>query len=83
VSAPWWTDADQAEADTIAWLLADLLPQHWQECLWCEHAPVTGLYNCPQVLAVFQAVEDWRTGRDLLSRAEFLRELRKRGVYEA
>jgi hypothetical protein len=63
MTAPWWTEADEAEARVIAWELNDL---------WRSDAP-----RGAKVEATEAALE-WREHRHLLSEAKFLRALRNR-----
>jgi hypothetical protein len=65
----WWTEADQAELDEIAWALVNAIADHRPDCGTCQ----AGFPPCPRVRAAIEAVVDWRQGRILASRAVYLR----------
>ncbi len=75
---PWWTEADQGELDCLVRDLADGVWEHRTECARCalEHPP------CPHVQAAIDTVIDWRSRRELLSRARWLRLQRDTLEYE-
>lgn len=63
-----WTQADQAELDTITWTLLRALVRHTPRCRLClQHV------NCPSAAAALEACTDWVTHRRLLSQATYLR----------
>jgi hypothetical protein len=69
VSAPWWTQADQAELEVLIDALLDAVSLHREKCKacgpdgpWCE-----ALRDCLKI------VVNWRNGRYLLSHAEWRR----------
>lgn len=63
MTAPWWTEADEAELDVVALELVDL---------WRSDAP-----HEAKVRATETAFE-WRDRRHLLSKAQFFRALQNR-----
>lgn len=63
-----WTGADDAELDALTWTLVDGWWQHRDRCDLCQRRR-----PCPQLRAAIDEVEDWRTHREILSRAEALR----------
>ena len=66
---PWWTEADQAELDALTRALVDGVFDHRPRCASCarEHPP------CPHVNQAIEAVVEWRTAREVYSRARWLR----------
>jgi hypothetical protein len=70
--AAWWTDADRAELAVLIWELVTRVPEHKTRCARCQAEKATG-FPCPAVTEAIEAVLDWRRGRQLLSRAEWLR----------
>jgi hypothetical protein len=70
VTAPaYWTAADEAEFDVLAWELVRAIQEHAPACESCR----AGWPPCPKVGAAIQAALDWQHGRMLSSRAEYLR----------
>jgi hypothetical protein len=35
-AAPWWTEADAAELDVLAWELVERVPEHEAQCRTCQ-----------------------------------------------
>jgi hypothetical protein len=68
---PWWTPADQAELDLLAFEFVRAARVHRLECLIC----LAGGPWCPRLAEAFAAVLEWRDGRELRSRAAWLRKL--------
>jgi hypothetical protein len=64
-----WTAADQAELDAVTWALLRGLSDHAERCSLCLER-----LDCPSAQAAVDACVDWLTARQLLSRAEWLRE---------
>jgi len=58
-TAPWWTEADQAETNLAVWVLVGAL-----EAMPAGH---------PLRAVIIQATIDWYVGRCLASRAEWFR----------
>jgi hypothetical protein len=65
----WWTEADQAELDVVAWELTAAIRDHRRDCLSCW----IGSSSCPSVRAAVEAVVEWVRVRSLRSRAVYLR----------
>jgi hypothetical protein len=74
MTAPWLTAADVAETELVAWHLSGCIWTHRQECAVCS----AGLPYCEPVKEAIEAALDWKRGRDLRSRALFLRALQNR-----
>jgi hypothetical protein len=71
LTAPaYWTDADDAELDALVHEFIVGLWQHRETCRACESGG--GLW-CDRTRAALGAVLDWRQGRILRSKAEWLR----------
>ena len=66
MSAPWWTEADQAEQEV---LLDELV------ALWFEHRQRCSSTPCPALLTAAGELLEWRRRRLLRSRATSLRAL--------
>jgi hypothetical protein len=66
----WWTAADAAELDVLVFELVEAAWPH-RECARCREL---GTW-CPPMVEAAETVLTWRRGRNLLSRAEFLRGL--------
>ena len=67
---PWWTSADQAELDVLAFEFTRAVLLHRGRCDTCR----TGGPWCPILRAAFDVVLEWRYGRRLQSEAVWLRE---------
>lgn len=67
---PWFTPADFAELDVLAWTFVIGVKDHVARCADC--AP--GRPWCEYVREAFDAILDWRAARQLRTRAEWLRE---------
>jgi hypothetical protein len=65
----FWTAADRAEADVLAWELVGAIHDHRRECRMCA----AGFPPCPNVGRAIEIAVDWVQGRALRSRAERLR----------
>lgn len=63
-----WSSADEAELDVLIWALADGYFRHRAQCARCD-----GPLPSPHVGRAIDEVLDWRTARQLLTRAEALR----------
>jgi hypothetical protein len=70
----FWTDADGAELDVLVFALVNGVFDHRELCALCRanEAP------CPHVQKAIAVVVEWRDARALLSKAEALREARRR-----
>lgn len=70
---PWWTESDSAELDALVWALVDGIFEHRSQCASCarEYPP------CPHIAEAIGMVVDWRKGRELESRARWLRKQRE------
>jgi hypothetical protein len=68
---PWWTTADQAEFDVLAYALVDGVLRHRDRCAAC--ATCGSAVYCERVSVAIEAVLDWLSLRSLVSRAEWLR----------
>jgi hypothetical protein len=66
---PWWTDADRAELDAIAWALVDGIYEHRERCAAC----IAGWPPCPSVGKAVEVAADWCRFRALRSRADWQR----------
>lgn len=75
---PWWTEADRAELDALTWALVDGIFEHREHCATCAagHPP------CPHIAKAIGTVLNWRKGRELQSRARWLRLQRELLQYE-
>jgi hypothetical protein len=71
----FWTDADDAELDVLVHALVHGVFDHREKCAICLAGEP---YPCPHVQAAIAVVVEWRDKRALLSRAEALREARRR-----
>lgn len=65
---PWWTAADQAELELLAHEFVRVAWIHKERCADCSGGPW-----CARLADAFAAVEEWRAGRMLRSKAEWLR----------
>jgi hypothetical protein len=73
----WWTPADDAELDVLFDEFVGIWHRHRDNCETCSSGPwCDGLRDC------FQIVLDWKRGRELRSKAEWLR-VRERVRQEA
>jgi hypothetical protein len=63
----WWTDADAAELDLLTHEFVKAARAHKERC------PCSGGPWCDPLRAAFDAVIEWRDGRILRSKAEWLR----------
>jgi hypothetical protein len=70
VNAPTWTEADQAELDVLTWEFVDGAWNHRERCSVCSR----GGPWCNGVRKAFELLLDWQRLRQLLTRAEALRE---------
>jgi hypothetical protein len=66
---PWWTEADQAELDLLAHEFVRAALIHRQRCSICSAG---GLW-CRPLREAGDGLLDWRCGRELRSRAVWLR----------
>jgi hypothetical protein len=66
---PWWTEADDAELDLLAYELVRGYFEHKPRCASCA----AGDPPCPHLRRAIEAVTEWREARELRSRAEYLR----------
>jgi hypothetical protein len=67
----WWTDADAAELDVVAWQLVHSYTDHLNRCPACAR----GDRSCRALQRALDAITEWLSFRRLLSRAEYLRRL--------
>jgi hypothetical protein len=67
----YWTAADQAELEVLAWELVGTVRKHRAACEVCE----AGFPPCPRVTAAVEIAVEWVRGRELRSRAEYLRHI--------
>jgi hypothetical protein len=65
-----WTVADAAELAVLGLAFVDGFYEHRERCVACA---VGGPW-CPSAREAFEAVENWRRRRLLLSRAQLLRQ---------
>jgi hypothetical protein len=68
-SLPWWTAADAAELDALAFEFTRAVFIHRERCDTCG----AGGPWCHILRAAFDAVLEWRDSRRRLSRAAWLR----------
>lgn len=68
MTAPWWTDADQAELDIIAHDLVTATRAHSDHCQVCRAGGA-----CQPLRDAYDAVAEWKRRRNLLSKATFYR----------
>lgn len=66
--AVWWSDADEAEWDSICWTLFNGLYRHEPLCRACQERR-----HCEGAQMALDEAVDWLRGRRLLSRATYLR----------
>jgi hypothetical protein len=66
---PWWSAADQAEWELLAAEFVDAAIAHDQRCPTCS---VRGP-SCAAIREGYEALEQWREGRELRSKAAWLR----------
>jgi hypothetical protein len=71
---PWWTGADEAELDQIAWEFVRSAFVHREKCTTCR----AGDRWCPLLAEALEHAIDWRDGRILRSKAAFLRLIQAR-----
>jgi len=69
IARRWWTDADQAELDLLIHEFARAAALHHERCSSCREA---GRW-CSALSDACEALLEWREGRLLRSRAEYLR----------
>ena len=65
----WWTAADSAELDV---LVLEFIRVHASHAAGCDVCRERGLW-CDRLRAAFEAVLDWKYGRELRSKATWLR----------
>jgi hypothetical protein len=77
---PWWTAADDAELDVLVSELVRRARQHRDHCSVCS----AGGPWCPGMVEALEIVIEWRDGRILRSKANYLRELEtvREGLHE-
>ena len=75
----WFTEADRAELDVVAWALTDCIRAHKESCSTCRQ---TGRF-CPRLGATVDAALDWAYYRALRSKADALRKRHLTGALEA
>jgi hypothetical protein len=66
---PWWTQADQSELDLLAHEFVKAIEAHRQGCSVCS----AGGPWCKPLCEAGDGILDWRHGRELRSRAVWLR----------
>jgi hypothetical protein len=66
---PWWMDADEAELDLLVHEFVKAALRHFEGCAVCR----TGWPWCEPLCEARVAVFEWREGRILRSKAEWLR----------
>ena len=66
---PWWSDADQAEYDLLIAEFVGSAFAHRERCSTCR----AGGPWCAALTEAFDALEEWRAGRELRSKAAHLR----------
>ena len=71
----FWTEADAAELDVLVRALVNGYFEHRERCAICLAGTP---YPCPRAQKAIAEVVEWRDARALLSRAEALREARRR-----
>src|SRR5215217_4475818 len=67
----WWTPADQAEFDVLAYALVDGVLSHRDRCAAC--AACGSAVYCKRVSVAIGALLEWLSLRSLVSRAAWLR----------
>jgi hypothetical protein len=67
--SPWWTAADAAELDVLVHELVRVGFLHREACSCCR----AGYPPCPRLGEAIETVIEWRDGRVLRSKAEWLR----------
>lgn len=73
-SQPYWTEADQAELDVLTWVLVQAMERHDRLCvLWARELEEFGVGWCPHLTRAVELVLEWRAGRILKSKAQWLR----------
>jgi len=65
----WWTEADEAEIDLVAYELVDAMKTHEENCLECQ---VQG-YGCAVIRDLLELTIRWRDKRLLETKAETIR----------
>jgi hypothetical protein len=68
VNAPWWTPADEAELDLLFEEFVGIYFRHRDRCDACGKGPW-----CEPMRDAFEIVLDWKRGRELRSKAAWLR----------
>lgn len=64
----WWSEADLAEIDIVAWDLVDAMKTHEEHCDICRQG-----YRCDKISDALEATIAWRDRRLLLTKAQTLR----------
>ena len=64
----WWTEADLAEIDIVAWDLVDAMKTHEEFCDICQEG-----YRCELISKALEATIAWRNRRLLMTKAQTLR----------
>ena len=68
MSAPWWSAADDAGLDVLVDRFLDVFYCHRERCPTCASGPW-----CEPMRECFAVITDWKRGRELRSKAEWLR----------
>jgi hypothetical protein len=67
----WWTEADAAELDLLIHELVKVAVFHERRCSICRQE--RGILHCSPMGEAIEAVIEWRDGRVLQSKANWLR----------
>ena len=65
----WWTDADRAEIDLVAYKLVDAMKTHEEHCSECQAAG----YGCAVIRDLLELTIRWRDSRLLTTQAQAIR----------
>lgn len=65
----WWTEADEAEIDLVAYELVDAMKTHEENCPECQAAG----YGCTVIRDLLELAVRWRDKRLLETKAETIR----------
>jgi hypothetical protein len=66
--SPYWTEADDAELDVLLDEFTGIYYRHRERCVHCGSGPW-----CEPMRDAFDVVLEWRRGRMLRSKADWLR----------
>ena len=69
---PWWTEADDAELDLLVHEFVRVVDIHRERCSICSANGHCGPW-CAPLREALEGVVEWRAGRILRSKAQWLR----------